>query len=161
MNVNIKLLSKDDTDLFISLINLFEEVFEMKDFRMPERGHLDKVLRSNGFQAWVALNESSEVVGGLTAYELRQYYSTRPLVYIYDLAVKSDLQRKGIGNKLICSINEYCQKAGVEEVFVQADRVDQHAVDFYRKTGATEEDVLHFYYDLEKWKATGNEQFHP
>lgn len=161
MEIYIKRLSADNLDLFISLIDLFEEVFEMKDFRMPERGHLDKVLRSNGFQAWVALNESSEVVGGLTAYELQQYYSGRPLVYIYDLAVKSALQRRGIGTQLIDAINEYCQKTGVEEVFVQADRVDQHAVDFYRKTGATEEDVLHFYYDLEKWKATGNEQLHP
>jgi aminoglycoside 3-N-acetyltransferase I len=70
-------------------------------------------------------------------------------VYIYDLAVDSRHQRKGIGAKLIAAITSFCKAEGMQEVFVQADRVDEHAVEFYRKTGATEEDVLHFYYDLQ------------
>jgi aminoglycoside 3-N-acetyltransferase I len=38
---------------------------------------------------------------------------------------------------------------GFEEVFVQADKIDTNAVDFYRSTKPTEEEqVLHFYYRL-------------
>jgi aminoglycoside 3-N-acetyltransferase I len=98
--------------------------------------------------AFVALKEN-EVVGGLTIYTLHQYYSEKPLAYIYDLAVKVELQRRGIGRKLIDAVRAECKTQGYEEVFVQADEADDYALDFYRLTGATaEEHVRHFCYTL-------------
>ena len=120
----------------------------MKSFKLPPERHLKSLLRKPGFMAFVA-KSGAKVIGGLTAYVLYQYYAEKPLAYIYDLAVKTNLQRQGIGQQLISAINDHCRKQGFEEVFVQADRIDQHAVDFYRKTHPTEEeDVLHFYYSL-------------
>lgn len=132
---------------FYALIRLFEEVFEMKDFVMPPADHLEKLLARDDFFVFVALLDG-QVIGGLTSYTLRQYYSTSPLVYIYDLAVAIEYQRKGIGRMLIADIQNYCKGIGVEEVFVQADVADGYALDFYRSTGATAEDVVHFYYPL-------------
>jgi aminoglycoside 3-N-acetyltransferase I len=46
---------------------------------------------------------------------------------------------------------KYCRERGYEEVFVQADKVDDYAIDFYRATPITaEEEVVHFYYSLGK-----------
>jgi aminoglycoside 3-N-acetyltransferase I len=150
MNINVRKLSESDLPQFIQLIKLFEVVFEMKNFTLPPEKHLRKLLAKDGFYVFVALDENDEVVGGLTAYTLTQYYSIKPLVYIFDLAVKEHLQRKGIGTQLIAGINKYCREVGAEEVFVQADRSDGYALDFYRKTTAIEEDVVHFYYPLER-----------
>jgi aminoglycoside 3-N-acetyltransferase I len=36
----------------------------------------------------------------------------------------------------------------VEEIFVQAVEADEHALDFYRSTGAQSQKVVHFYYPL-------------
>jgi aminoglycoside 3-N-acetyltransferase I len=78
-----------------------------------------------------------------------QHLTVKPLVYIFDLAVQTPLQRQGIGKKLIDAINKFCTEAGMEEVFVQADVIDDYAIDFYRKTKPTaEEDVIHFTYTL-------------
>lgn len=149
MNINIKKLGESDLSEFIKLIKVFENVFEMRNFRIPSEHHLKGLLADDKFMVFVALDESKKIVGGLTAYVLEQYYSTKPLVYIYDLAVATSLQRKGIGKALICKINQYCADAGMEEVFVQADKVDEYALDFYRKNNPTaEEDVLHFYFTL-------------
>jgi aminoglycoside 3-N-acetyltransferase I len=134
-------------DHFYALIRLFEEVFEMKDFVMPPVDYLKKLLDRDDFFVFVAVSDG-RVVGGLTSYILRQYYSTSPLVYIYDLAVAPEYQRKGIGKMLITEIQSYCKDIGVEEVFVQADVADDYALDFYRSTGARGEDVVHFYYPL-------------
>ena len=42
------------------------------------------------------------------------------------------------------------QSKNLEELFVQADKVDDYAIDFYRATGPTnEEQVIHFYYSLD------------
>jgi aminoglycoside 3-N-acetyltransferase I len=128
---------------------MFEEVFEMKKFSMPTSEYLGELLGKENFHVFVALKEDS-VIGGLTAYTLNQYYSQKPLAYIFDLAVASLWQRQGIGNALIMHTRSYFQQNGYSEVFVQADKIDDYAVDFYRKTKPTEEeDVLHFYYTLD------------
>ncbi len=148
MNVKIRKLDVKDVEQFKNLILVFEDVFEMKDFTMPDSSHLASLLSNSDFIVFTA-SIDGQVVGGLTAYVLHQYYSTRPLAYIYDLAVKQDYQRKGIGKNLIDSFNQDCQANGFEEVFVQADQSEQYAIDFYRSTRPTEEEpVVHFYYTL-------------
>jgi aminoglycoside 3-N-acetyltransferase I len=93
--------------------------------------------------------EDNRVIGGLTTYTFHQYYSEKPLAYIYDLAILTSHQRRGIGQKLIAAINTYCRESNYYEVFVQADPVDAYALDFYRLTKPTaEEQVVHFYYTL-------------
>ena len=146
--LTIKKLGKEDLEIFQRTIVLFEKVFEMKDFQMPSSNHLSNLLGKEDFMVFAAL-QGNRVVGGLTAYVLHQYYAEKPLAYIFDLAVAADLQRKGIGKQLIEAFNSYCRKQGFEEVFVQADRDEEHAVNFYRSTSPTnEEDVIHFYYTL-------------
>lgn len=145
--INYSTQKTTEIDHFYALIRLFEDVFEMKDFVMPPADHLEKLLARDDFFVFVALMDG-QVIGGLTSYTLRQYYSTSPLVYIFDLAVATEYQRKGIGRTLIAEIQNYCKGIGVEEVFVQADLADDYALDFYRSTGATAEDVVHFYYPL-------------
>lgn len=139
-------LSRQDIDQFIDLVKVFEDVFEMKNFVLPEWPHLHGLLGDDHFMAFVAI-AGNKVIGGLTAYVLLQYYNVRPLAYIYDLAVKREFQRKGIGKKLVAAVNSYCKMKGFEEVFVHADKADGYALDFYRSTNITdEEQVVHFYY---------------
>lgn len=94
--VEISKLGKNDIGKFHELVCLFGEVFEMADFKVPDEEHLQKLLEDDGFIVFITLLDG-KVVGGLTAYILQQYYSTMPLVYIYDLAVRANFQRMGIG----------------------------------------------------------------
>lgn len=144
----IERLGKDDLSRFIELIRLFEVVFEMKDFKLPDSKHLLRLLHDDAFFVFVAI-VGNRVVGGLTSYVLNQYYSEKPLAYIFDLAVETALQRQGIGKQLIVAANQFYKERGFEEVFVQADKIDEYAIDFYRSTKPTdEEQVVHFYYQL-------------
>lgn len=146
MEIEIKILSDNDISEFTDLIDVFEEVFEMKSFVKPGNNYLQKVLAKPGFLVLIA-KANNKVLGGLTVYILDQYYSPKPLAYVYDLAVLKDFQRKGIGKMLIKHLIDYCKKNRFDEVFVQADRIDDYALDFYRTTKPTnEEDVVHFYY---------------
>lgn len=147
-SVIIEKVNNENLTDFIDLVRLFEIVFEMKDFKMPDSKHLENLLSRSDFEVFVA-KSSDKVVGGLTTYVLEQYYCKKPLAYIFDLAVETNLQRQGIGKKLVKVTNDYYKNKGFEEVFVQADRIDDYAVDFYRKTNPSkEEEVLHFYYKL-------------
>lgn len=144
--MEFRFLGPGQLEDFIGLVRVFEEEFEMKGFRMPGPSHLSRVLASPDFRACVALKDS-KIIGGATVYTLHQYYSERPLAYIYDVAVLNLFQRKGIGSRMIQFIIEKYRSEGYEEVFVQADETDGYALDFYRSTNPTEEEkVRHFYY---------------
>ena len=150
MKTEIEILKSNDIDKRNELISVFANVFEMENFKRPSETHLEKVLSSDNFIAVIAKTKD-KVIAGLTVYFLDQYYSDRPLAYLYDLAVLKAYQRKGIGKQLIEFTNKYCSQQGFEELFVQVDKVDNHAIDFYRLTKPTrEEDVIHFSYTLAK-----------
>jgi GNAT superfamily N-acetyltransferase len=67
--------------------------------------------------------------------------------------VLSQYQRQGIGKLLMAGITSYCKGIGVEEVFVQADQPDEHAIEFYHAMGGIAEQVVHFYYPLQAEKS--------
>ena len=150
MKTEIKILTSQDIDDFIQLIKIFEQVFEMKNFCIPAKEHLQRTLNNGNFLASVA-KRGGKIIGGFTAYHLDSYYSEKPLAYIYDLAVLSAFQRQGIGKKLIAYFIQYCKEKNFQEVFVQAEEGDDHAIEFYRATKPTREaKAIHFTYVLEK-----------
>jgi aminoglycoside 3-N-acetyltransferase I len=148
MDIKIETLQTDNVEGLKAMLKIFGNVFEMKNFKAPSDEHLKQLLLKPSFVPVVA-KVGDEIVGAMTVYVWDQYYSTQPLAYIFDLAIAIKHQCKGIGQKMIAFIKEYCKQHGFEEGFVQADKVDDYALDFYRKTNPTkEEDVSHFYYSL-------------
>lgn len=147
MDVHIKKLGPEETDQFAALINVFEEVFDMENLLAPDPEYLENLLRKESFMAYVA-TFGDRIIGGLTAYVLPSYYFQSSEVYIYDLAVDTPFQRKGTGRKLIEAIKTDCKALGLREVFIQADGIDQHALDFYHATGGKSAEVVHFSYPL-------------
>ena len=143
----IKKLSGQDLHHLIALIKVYETVFVMDNFKMPDPTYLNDLLKKDNVFFFVALLDGT-VIGGLTAYVLPSPYFPSSEVYLYDLAVETAVQRKGVGKSLMTSLKNYCAGLGYKEVFVQADLVDQRAIDFYRATGGTPEDVIHFSYSL-------------
>ena len=54
--------------------------------------------------------------------------------YILQLMVASDFQRKGIGQRLILSAEDYFRKMGIRRVYLDVDKYSQ-ALNFYRRQG--------------------------
>jgi aminoglycoside 3-N-acetyltransferase I len=147
MEIIYKRLDTYDVSYLTALLKLYEDVFEMPPYPRPEEGYLQKLLNSETPFFYVAL-QNNIVVGGLTAHLLPSLYYPPGEVYIYDLAVKTNMQRKGIGKNLIEELKIHTAAIGYNEIFVQADLVDKHALDFYKATGGTAESVVHFTYGL-------------
>ncbi|MBW8523854.1 GNAT family N-acetyltransferase [Chryseobacterium chendengshani] len=147
MNINYKQIGPDDIDDLEALLKVYVDVFEMENFIIPDKLHLHSLISDNRIVFQVAL-ANNMLIGGLSAYILPSIYSNICEVYIYDLAVKTTFQRRGIGCGLISSLKEYCVDKGYRSLFVQADIVDKHAINFYKATGGKEENVVHFTYQI-------------
>ena len=141
----VRRLAKEDLSVFSSLIRLFNIVFEEAESSISSEANLLRLLSNNHFIALAAIDDT-QVVGGLTAYVLPMYYSEFPEIFLYDLAVKPEYQRIGVGKRLIHDLKEYCVKHGVKVFFVLAHEEDEHAIEFYRSTGGKSEKVVNFLY---------------
>ena len=145
MEIEYKKLETGDLICLTELVKVYEKVFEMENFSLPDARYLQSLLEKENVIFYAAIIDK-KVVGGLTAHVLPSTYFPSSEVYIYDLAVETEFQRKGIGRQLINSLKEYCAGLRLKEIFVQADLEDRHALDFYRATGGIAESVVHFSY---------------
>ena len=105
--------------------------------------YLSALLVRSEFWALAAM-VGHVVVGGLTAHTLAMTNSQRSEVFLFDLAVDEHHQRKGVGRCLIQELVKQTRAIGIESVFLLADNVDTHALDFYRSIGATSSAVTMF-----------------
>ncbi len=130
-----------------SLIELYKEVFELPELRVPGEIHIQSLIANKAIIFLAAYSEG-KVIGGLTAYVLPSVYSEKHEMYLYDLAVLTDHQRQGVGRNLLEELKERARVLDVSEIYVQADIADNGALAFYRATGGIEEDVRHFGYPI-------------
>ncbi|WP_373331192.1 GNAT family N-acetyltransferase [Salmonirosea aquatica] len=146
--MEINILQPSDGRDFQALLRIFEKVFEWQNVKPPQIGYLEKIMGNPNFKVFVARQEST-VIGGLTVHILENYEVGLPSAYVYDLAVATEYQRKGVGKKLMAAVMEYGRQNGFREVFVQAEADDDQAVDFYRSTPVSGElQATHFFYIL-------------
>jgi aminoglycoside 3-N-acetyltransferase I len=101
------------------------------------------LLRRDAFWA-LAATEGDEVVGGVTAHVLPMTRNRTSELFLYDLAVRADQQRRGIGRALVSELLSLARRAGIGTAFVPADDEDTHALEFYRAIGGTESKVRFF-----------------
>lgn len=139
MDYSIRRLSKNDLDTMRSLNVLFGDVFKDSESyhdHKPSDDYLRDFLEDERNITVVAL-QGDKVVGGLVAYILDKFEKQRREVYLYDLAVSTEHQRKGVGRQLLDELKIIARELGAYVVFVQADEGDE-AVAFYESLAPSE-----------------------
>jgi aminoglycoside 3-N-acetyltransferase I len=140
-------LTRDDVVIMEAMSTMFGQAFAQPDTytaKRPSVGYLRRLLGGDSFIAIAAL-DGHEVVGGITAYELKKFEQERSEIYIYDLAVAESHRRQGIATDLIDTLKAVATARGAWVMFVQADTDpdDEPAIALYTTLG-TREDVVHF-----------------
>lgn len=144
MQIHSRILQPGDENLLSQLIDNYILVFEHEKEVKPSPGYISSLLNKTDMFFMAAILNNQTLAGGLTFHLLSSVYSEKPEVYIYDFGINPNYQRKGIGTKLLNDLKEYCIEKNYGTIFVQAETVDEHALNFYRKNGGEENDVRHF-----------------
>ncbi|WP_324809451.1 GNAT family N-acetyltransferase [Sphingomonas sp. LY29] len=124
---------------------LFAQVFEDPESYLsapPDDDYLTELLANPDF-IMLAAFQADDIVGALAAYGLPKFEQARREVYIYDLAVRAEHRRVGVGTALIEALKPIAREMRAWMIFVQADPPDEPAVALYDKLGVRES-VLHF-----------------
>jgi aminoglycoside 3-N-acetyltransferase I len=142
IELRVRHLEAGDRDLARALFAMMADVFEEGQGPLGD-GYLDELLGRDAFWALAAL-DGDAVVGGLTAHVLPMTRAEASEIFIYDVAVRVDRQRRGVGRVLIESLRREAAAAGIDMLFVPAADEDIHALDFYRALGGVPSPVTFF-----------------
>jgi aminoglycoside 3-N-acetyltransferase I len=108
--------------------------------------HLQRLLTREDFWVLAAFAEH-ELAGGLTAHTLPMTRKEASEIFIYDLAVHTAHQRRGVGRRLMDELGKQASAAGIKVLFVPADNEDTHALDFYHAVGGEPAPVTIFTFE--------------
>lgn len=145
--VEYRKLAIGDESSFSKLVLLFNKEFESPDSNYVNDNNIRSLIAKPDFICFVAFI-GDEVVGGLTGYELLMYNQKGSSMYLYDLAVDKNYQRRGIGSNLVGELMDYCRSKDIKDLFVQANVEDQHAIEFYNKIGGDDSETVQFSFHL-------------
>lgn len=135
-------LTQVDAQVARALFQLMARVFDEPSEELGDE-YLLTLLRRPDFWAVAAFMED-ELVGGLTANTLPNTRRQSSEIFIYDVAVRADRQRRGVGRMLISTLLAAAEAEGIHDVFVPAENDDNHALEFYRALGCKAAAVTHF-----------------
>ena len=90
----------------------------------------------------------SDPVGVLLAYELPRRHGDETKMILYEIGVREDWRRRGVGRGLIERFGDLCRERGARRAFVLTDEANEAAMALYASTGgqrARTDDVVFFY----------------
>jgi len=143
--MQIRRLAADDRELARATFTMMAAVFDERVRPLPD-DYVDALLARPEFWALAAV-EDDEPLGGITAHVLPMTRSPARELFVYDVAVREDRQRRGIGRAMLVELVAQAGREGIESVFVAVADEDVHAMDFYRAVGGGESPVTLFSFD--------------
>lgn len=144
----IQRLFSKEINLAGELISFFQEEDGIQQPTIPSKAYLTALLSREDFVMLAALEEG-ELAGGLSAYELAGYKASRPKMFLYEIAVKPEWRRRGIGGQLVEKLLIYCRERGAEKLFVETSRAHTAAMKLFESTGGKPHpDSIAFSYPL-------------
>jgi aminoglycoside 3-N-acetyltransferase I len=143
--MEIRRLAAQDSELARATFHTMATVFEEQSTAVT-LDYVRRLLLRDDFWVLAAL-DGDHVVGGLTAHALPMTRTESTELFIYDIAVREDRQRRGIGRALMTHLFDLGRAAGIDVFFVPAENEDTHALDFYRNVGGEPTAVTFFTFE--------------
>lgn len=129
--MHIQRLTRGEPDAARALFALLSEVLGEGEPVLHD-AYIAHLLQQGSFWAIAAIDEG-RVIGGLTAHLLPMTKAEHFEMFVYDVAVREDRQRQGIGQTLVSWAVREAFAFGARSVFVLADNLDVDAIRFYQK----------------------------
>lgn len=138
MKITIRKADKEDFQMIIDLIKEFA-VFQKTSGKVTitlEQMEKEATL----FQCFVAETDQHEIVG-FASFFFAYYSWTGKAIYLDDLYVTHTYRNQKVGSQLLNTIIDLAKKEQCKKIRWQVANWNENAIGFYKKMGATTDDV--------------------
>ena len=142
---DIRRLTRKDVPQAQATLQLMHAVFEEPSSLLSDAYVRTLLERADFWLLGAFMGE--QPVGGLTAHVLPMTRRESRELFIYDLAVHAEHQRRGIGRALVETLRVLGSAEGIDVTFVPADNEDDHALAFYEALGGEAAPVTIFTFE--------------
>jgi ribosomal protein S18 acetylase RimI-like enzyme len=133
MAMRVQRVSQGDEHLVVEAGHLFD--------RPPDEQALRAYLADERNYLLLAYLDDGTVAGFVRGTELGRLDGPERQMFLYEIDVAPEHQRRGVGTALIRALERICQDEGFAEMFVFTNRSNTAAMGLYASTGAhTESD---------------------
>lgn len=94
-------------------------------------------LADNHTHAFAAFHADHEPVGFVVANELLHRHTFTRMLLVYEIGVRDDHRRRGVGRALLEAVRELAIERGIPEGFVLTNESNAPAMAFYAATGGS------------------------
>lgn len=84
----------------------------------------------------LAAFDEDEPVGQLIAYELIRRHGDGRMMFVYEIGVRADYRRRGVGRGLFESLRALCSERSISRAFLMTNESNPAAMAFYESLGA-------------------------
>jgi len=127
MNYIFRILSKDDYEKYLQLINEFRPTNYTKDQFIH---FLEK--ENKNIEIWVIEINNELIASGTILYEIKLIHNISLYAHIEDIIVSSKYRKKGFGHILLNELVEVCKKKKSYKILLDCH---EKLINFYEKTG--------------------------
>ncbi|HTZ06945.1 MAG TPA: GNAT family N-acetyltransferase [Gaiellaceae bacterium] len=109
----------------------------LDDERQPHTVESARELLANDATYYLAAFENGEPIAQLLAYELIRRHGDGRMMLVYEIGVREEARRLGVGRALFDLLRKLCRERGVRRAFVITNESNEPAMAFYASLGAT------------------------
>ncbi|MFX3649947.1 MAG: GNAT family N-acetyltransferase [Paenibacillus sp.] len=132
MNIKIREIISDD---YAEVVFLWNDVLEIRNVNDANfRVTMEEMNKAGNYKTFVALIDN-EVVGFVTIVQSLSVGVPIGYLHIQALAVKRELQNRGIGTKLLRQTENYAKERGISSIILCSGMKRTNAHAFYKHNG--------------------------
>ncbi len=141
-DVQIKRLGAKDNKIAKELFHFFQKDDGKRPMQVDE-SYLSKLLAKRSFYVLVAY-KNKELAGGLTAFELDMYKNRSSEMFLFEIGVKKEYRRLGVGKLLIEHLKKLALKKKMKLLFVLTSHDNLPAQKLYQSVGGVSQQDIFF-----------------
>ena len=149
MNYKIIKATKENINQVGKLFDLYRQFYKYKSNIHESTNYISERISNNESIIFLALTESNNSAGFVQLYETFGSLHLGKIIILYDLYVKEECRKHGIGKQLMEKSEEYAKSIGAKGIELSTAKDNITAQSLYEKIGYIRDNEFFSYsYDI-------------
>ena len=127
------------------LFDLYRQFYKYESNLIESTNYIKDRINNKESKIFFAINDTNEAIGFVQLYETFGSLHLGKIIILYDLYVKEEFRKHGIGKKLMEKSEEYAKSIGAKGIELSTAKDNLSAQSLYEKIGYIRDNEFYSY----------------